>query len=74
MVNLELLPSEWSVLEDILKLLRPFRIATAHLSGAKYPTMYFFVGTLLHVLQCEIIIQDDGVSAIKAFKRHHKKK
>ena len=36
---LELLPNEWRVLEDILKLLRPFKIATAHFFGEKYPTI-----------------------------------
>ena len=33
LMHLELLPNEWRILEDILKLLRPFKIATQHLSG-----------------------------------------
>ena len=68
LMHLELLPSEWRVLEDILKLLRPFKIATAHLSGEKYPTISA-LGPLLHEIQCKTVIQDDDVSAIKAFKK-----
>ena len=67
-MHLELLSSEWRVLEDILKLLRPFKIATAHLSGKKYPTISA-LGPLLYEIQCKIVIQDDDVSAIKAFKK-----
>ena len=33
LMHLEMLPNEWHILEDILQLLRPFKIATQHLSG-----------------------------------------
>jgi len=36
---LELSPQEWHILEDLIKLLEPFRNATEDLSGQKYPTL-----------------------------------
>ena len=67
-MHLELLPNEWRILEDILKLLRPFKIATQHLSGEKYPTISA-LGPLLHEIQSKIVFQDDDSNAIKAFKK-----
>ena len=37
--HLELSPQEWHILEDLIKLLEPFRNATEDLSGQKYPTL-----------------------------------
>ena len=37
--HLELSPQEWHILEDLIKLLEPFRNATKVLSGQKYPTL-----------------------------------
>ena len=36
---MELSPQEWHILEDLIKLLEPFRNATEDLSGQKYPTL-----------------------------------
>ena len=47
LIYLELLPNEWTILEVILKLLRTFKIETAHLSGEKLPINSAF-GLLLH--------------------------
>jgi len=63
-MHLELLPNEWCILEDILKLPRPFKIATKHLSGEKYPTISAW-GPLLHEIQTKTIVQDGDSSAIK---------
>ena len=68
-MHFELLPNEWRILEDILKLLRPFKIATRHLSGEKYPTIST-LGPLLHEIQRKIVYQDDDS---KAFKKHYRK-
>ena len=68
LMHLELLPNEWRILEDILKLLRPFKIATQHLSGEKYPTISA-LGPLLHEIQRKIVYQDDDSNAIRAFKK-----
>ena len=72
LMHLELLPNEWCILEDILKLLRPFKIATQHLSGKKYPTISA-LGPLLHEIQSKIVFQDDDTDTIKHLKRHYKK-
>ena len=37
--HLELSPQEWHDLEDLTKLLEPFKNATEVLSGQKYPTL-----------------------------------
>ena len=39
-----------------------------HISLAKYPTISA-LGPLVHEIQCKTVIQDDDVSAIKAFKK-----
>jgi len=59
LIHLELLPNGCCVFEDILKLLRPSKIATKHLSGC--------FGTLLHEMQTKTVIWDGDSSAIKAF-------
>ena len=46
LIHLEISPTEWRILEDIMKLLEPFKIATEHLAGEKYPTISA-VGPLL---------------------------
>ena len=68
LMHLELLPNEWRILEDIVKLLRPFKIATQHLSGEKYPTIST-LGPLLHEIQIKVAFQDGDSTAIKAFKQ-----
>ena len=71
LMHLELLPNEWHILEDIVKLLRPFKIATQHLSGEKYPTISA-LGPILHKMQTKIAIQDDDGTVIKALRRLYK--
>jgi hypothetical protein len=39
LMHLEISPSEWHILQDMIEVLRPFKIATQHLSGEKYPTI-----------------------------------
>ena len=62
LIYLELLSNEWTILEDILKLLKAFKIETAHLCGEKFPINSAFRPLL------QIIIQEDDVSAINVFK------
>ena len=50
LVHLEISPDEWRILEDIIKLLEPFKIATQHLSGERYPTVSA-LGPLLKQIQ-----------------------
>ena len=64
-MRLKLFPRECRVLENILKLLKPFKIATAHL-WQKY---YLWIEILLHEIHYKTVIQDDDVSVIKAFKK-----
>ncbi|XP_065917715.1 E3 SUMO-protein ligase ZBED1-like [Dysidea avara] len=68
LMHLELLPNEWRILEDVVKLLRPFKIATQHLSGEEYPTIST-LGPLLHEIQIKTAFQDDDSVAVKAFKK-----
>ena len=67
-MHLELLPNEWHIFEDIVKLLRPFKIATHHLSGEKCPTVST-LKPLLHEIQIKVAFQDGDSTAIKAFKQ-----
>ena len=68
LIHLEMLPNEWRILEDILQLLKPFNIATQHLSGEKYPTISA-LGPLLNEIQSIITVSDDDSNTVKEFKR-----
>jgi len=39
LVHLEHSPSEWRLLEDLCKVLEPFKDATTYLSASRYPTL-----------------------------------
>ena len=67
-MHLELLPNEWRILKDVLQVLEPFKIATQHLSGEKYPTISA-LGPLLNEIKSVITVSDDDSNAVKEFKR-----
>ena len=46
----------------------PFKIATQHLSGEKYPTISA-LGPLLNEIKSAITVSDDDRNAVKEFKR-----
>ena len=68
LMHLEMLPNEWHILEDVLQVLEPFKIATQHLSGEKYPTISA-LGPLLNEIKSVITVSDDDSNAVKEFKR-----
>ena len=39
LLHLECSAEEWRILEDVAEVLKPFKVATAYLSGEKYPTL-----------------------------------
>ena len=65
LVHYEISPTEWRTIQDIVQVLRPFKIATQHLSGEKYPTISA-LGPLLHEIRRRIV--EDGV-ALAEFKK-----
>lgn len=48
--------------------IEPFKIATQHLSGEKYPTISA-LGPLLNEIKSVITVSDDDSNAVKEFKR-----
>ena len=68
LLHLEISSQEWCILEDIVELLQPFKIATQHLSGEKYPTISA-VGPLLSEIKKRIAIDSSDSTAVKEFKR-----
>ena len=62
LVHLEISPNEWRILEDIVQLLCPFKIATLHLSGEKYLTISA-LGPLLGEIKKKVAV------VIREFKR-----
>ena len=66
-MHLECSPHEWHVLEDFAEVLQPFKVATEHLSGAKYPTVSA-VGPLLSEIKAKIEVSCDDGSIIKGVK------
>ena len=73
LMHLELLPNEWRILENILKLLRPFKIATKHLSGEKYPTISA-LGPLYSMKYKRKQLFKMGIAVqLKVLKKHYRK-
>ena len=68
LVHLEISPNEWRILEDIVQLLRPFKIATLHLSGEKYPTISA-LGPLLGEIKKKVAADVSDSVVIREFKR-----
>ena len=68
LVHLEISPNEWRILEDIVQLLRPFKIATLHLSGEKYPTISA-LGPLLGEIKKKVAPDVSDSVVIREFKR-----
>lgn len=68
LLHLEISSQEWRILEDIVELLQPFKIATQHLSGEKYPTISA-VGPLLSEIKKRIAIDNNDSNPVKEFKR-----
>lgn len=65
--HLELSPQEWHNMEDIVKLLEPFKNATEVLSGQKYPTLSC-LAPILEDLRDKLAVQPDDSSVLKATK------
>ena len=65
--HLELSPQEWHNMEDIVKLLEPFKNATEVLSGQKYPTPSC-LAPILKDLRDKLIVNADDSSVLKTAK------
>ena len=68
LIYLELSPHEWRVLEDMIEVLKPFKVATEHLSGEKYPTISA-LGPLLHEIKHKVEADPNDSTAIRHFKK-----
>ena len=68
LIHLEISPNEWRILEDIVQLLRPFKVATEYLSGERYPTISA-LGPLLNEIQKKISLSCDDTVAVREFKK-----
>jgi hypothetical protein len=68
LIHLEISPNEWRILQDVVHVLRPFKIAPQHLSGGKYPTISS-LGPLLHEIRKRIAEDDNDSVAFKEFKK-----
>ena len=66
LLHLEHSPAEWRLLEDLCKVLEPFKDATTYLSASKYPTLSV-LGPVLHKILKTL--EEDGSSAISAVNR-----
>ena len=67
LMHLEITPNEWWILEDLVQLLRPFKVATLHLSGEKYPTISA-LGPLLAEIKKRVEEDESDSVAIKEVK------
>lgn len=65
--HLELSPHEWHILEDLVKLLEPFKNATEIMSGQKYPT-FSCLGPILADLHEKILVDPLDSKAMKDAK------
>ena len=54
LLHLEHSPAEWRLLEDLCKVLEPFKDATTSLSASKYPTLSV-LGPMLHKI-CKTMV------------------
>ena len=68
LVHLEISPAEWRILEDVIKVLHPFKIATQHLSGESYTTISA-LGPLLSEIKKRLGADANDSVAIQAFKK-----
>ncbi len=66
--HIEISPDEWRILEDIIELLEPFKIATQHLSADKYTTISA-LDPLLKQIQKRISVDENDTAAIHQFKK-----
>ena len=65
LIHLEITTNEWRILEDLL---RPFKVATVHLSGEKYPTISA-LGPLLEEIKKRVEEDESDSVAMKAVKK-----
>ena len=68
LLHLECSPEEWRILEDVAEVLKQFKVATAYLSGEKYPTVSA-VGPLLAEIRNKIEFHEDDSNTIREVKR-----
>lgn len=68
LIHLEITTNEWRILEDLVQLLRPFKIATVHLSGEKYPTISA-LGPLLEEIKKRVEEDESDSVAMKEVKK-----
>ena len=68
LIHLEISTNEWRVLEDIIQLLKPFKVATCYLSGERYPTISA-LGPLLKEIQKKVTPDANDSVAVKEFKK-----
>ena len=60
--------ASYATVQDIVQVLRPFKIATQHLSGEKYPTISA-LGPLLHEIRRRIVEDENDSVALAEFKK-----
>lgn len=68
LIHLEISPNEWRILEDVVQLLRPFKVATEYLSGERYPTISA-LGPLLNEIHKKVSPCSDDSIAVREFKK-----
>ena len=62
LLHLEYSPLEWRLLEDLCKVLEPFKDATTYLSARRYPTLSI-LGPVLHKILSTLEENDSSTSA-----------
>ena len=63
LLHLEHSPAEWRILEDLSKVLEPFKDATTYLSASKYPTVSI-LGPVLHKILTTLEKSDCSTSPL----------
>ena len=66
--HLELSPQEWHNMEDIVKLLEPFKDATEVLSVQRYSTL-FCLAPILKDLRDKLAVKADNSNVLKTAKK-----
>ena len=69
LLHLEHSPSEWRLLEDLCKVLEPFKDATTYLSASRYPTLSI-LGPMLHKILNTLEENDSSTSAAMLRVKH----
>ena len=67
-MHLEITPNEWRILEDLVQLLHPFKVATVHVSGEKYPTVSA-IGPLVEEIKKRVKEDESDSIATKEVKK-----